>query len=92
MLRSNLASDNAFFQENIADLTDLIMAVLEIAVNPIIDPFQDETSLYSFCLGFLTSRGHAPSQEMVETILIVKPFIQQLLDSLDAENAESQGA
>ena len=87
MLPPNLVSDNAFFQENIADLTDLIMAVLEIQVNPIIDPFQDENSLYAFCMGFLVARQHAPSREMVETILIVKPFIQQLLDGLDAENA-----
>lgn len=88
MLPKNLASDNPFFQANIADLTDLIMAVLEIQVNPIIDPFQDENSLYAFCMGFLISRKHAPSREMVETILIVKPFIQDLLDGLDREQAE----
>ena len=83
MLPENLASNNPFFQGNIADLTDLIMAVLEIQVNSIIDPFQDENSLYAFCMGFLVSRKHPPSQEMVETILIVKPFIQKLLDDLD---------
>jgi len=87
MLPEHLASDNPFFQNNIADLTDLILAVLEIQVNPVIDPFQDENSLYAFCMGFLTSRQHQPSQEMVETILIVKPFIQQLLDGLDKEEA-----
>ncbi len=85
MLPENLAPNNPFFQNNIADLTNLIMAVLQIQVSSVIDPFQDENSIYAFCMGFLTARQHAPSQEMVETILIVKPFIQQLLDGLDKE-------
>lgn len=88
MIPENLTSNNPFFQDNIADLTDLIMAVLQIQVGPIIDPFQDENSLYAFCVGFLVSRKHPPSKELVETILIVKPFIQQLLDGLDAEKTK----
>lgn len=91
MLPENLAKNNQFFQDNIPDLTDLIMAVLEIQVNPIIDPFQDENSIYSFCIGFLVSRKHTPTNELIEAVLIVKPFIQQMLDQFD-ENHSKQSS
>ncbi len=90
MLPENIAKNNQFFQNNIPDLTDLIMAVLEIQVNPIIDPFQDENSIYSFCVGFLTARKHTPTSEMIEAILIVKPFIQQMLDEFDRDHSKEQ--
>lgn len=92
MLPENLAKNNQFFQENIQDLTDLIMSVLEIQVNPIIDPFQDENSIYAYCIGFLTARKHSPTSEMIEAVLIVKPFIQQLLDEFDKEHSKGESS